>query len=92
MKNVHLVYSDMGPSILNVLKIQEKAFLGFKYQYKYSDPELYLPPLLNFCPPCNIKPAQQISFVVKYLSENAPEVISESLKLKFSWRSMPHTT
>ena len=31
-------------------------------------------------PPCNIKLAQQISFVVKYLSENAPEVISESIK------------
>ena len=44
MKNVHLVYSDMGPSILNVIKIQEKAFSGFKYQYKYSDPKLYLPP------------------------------------------------
>ena len=45
----------------------------------------------GICPPCNIKPAQQISFVVKYLSENAPEVISESLKLTFSWESMSHT-
>ena len=47
------------------------------------------PPSLNSWPPCNIKQsAQQISFVVKYLSENAPELISESLKLKLSWRNM----
>ena len=46
-------------------------------------------PLTKFLPlPCNIKPAQQISFVVKYLSENVPEVISESLKLNFYWGSM----
>ena len=31
--------------------------------------------------------------MVQYLSENGPEVISDSRKLKFSWRSMqpPHT-
>ena len=49
----------------------------------------HLPPLLNSCPPCNIKLAQQISFMVKYLSENVPEVISESVKLKLFWESIP---
>ena len=51
----------------------------------------HLPLLTKFLPPCNIIPAQQISFVVKYLSENPTEVISESVKLKDSLGSMPHT-
>ena len=40
----------------------------------------------------DIKLAQQIYFVVKYLFEKAPEVISESLKLKVSRGSLSHTS
>ena len=51
----------------------------------------FAPPFLltKFLPPLQYQTC--LSFVVKYLSENAPEEIAESLKLKFSWGSMPHS-
>ena len=70
-----------SPLKTHLISSPVQTYPNFNFQFSVPPP----PAISNL-----LKPVHQMCFVAKYLSENAPEVISESLKLNFSWGSMPH--